>query len=82
MTLAYSLPACSSPTAWQMSVCQKTVSPGMTSGIETSAGHQIGVPLRADAERAAGRGPAEIVLRHVVLQRAQEHVGRCPRRWE
>ena len=63
MTLAYSLPACSSPTAWQMSVCQNTVSPGMTSGIETRPGDEIGVPLRAHPERAARRGPAQIPLR-------------------
>ena len=47
----------------------------MTSGIETSAGHHVGVPFRADAERAAGRRAAQIVLGHVVLKRAQQHIG-------
>ncbi len=39
------------------------------------AGHHLRMPFRADAERPAGRGAAEVVLRDVVLQGAEEHVG-------
>ena len=43
--------------------------------METMPAIMLGVPFGADAERAAGRGAAEIVLRHVVLERAEQHIG-------
>src|SRR5580704_7178156 len=39
------------------------------------AGDEIGMPLRADAERTAGGRAAQISLVHILLKSAKEHVG-------
>ena len=69
--LAYSLPACSSPTAWQNIRVPEHRVAGHDLRDRDQCRDEVRVRLRTDAERAAGSRPAQIRLVDVVLERAQ-----------